>query len=221
MRTVYALAMLAIATVPAWADVLYSNGPINGTIGALFIGNVEIPNVGSFSYATSDSFVLSSASTVTGVDFGAWTAGGDSITSVQWSIGTTPGGSSLGSGVANTIDTFFAASFSGSTVDSDSFSTGNISLGAGTYYLTLQNANTAQGRPPAWDINNGPSSAFYGTGASLANVAGRFGPGSDSEAFDIQGTTTAVTPEPGSYAALVLALGGVMLVWSRRAKERG
>jgi hypothetical protein len=229
MKTVYLLGLLAIAVVSASADVdLYSNGPINGTTGGYNING---------GYSVSDSFVLSSAGTVTSVDFGAWTLQGYTFTSVQWSVGTAPGDNSLGSGVAATTDTFFRTDFfsDGSfTVDSDRFSTGSISLGAGTYYLTLQNAGTnvisGIGSVAAWDVNNGPSTAFEANGecapATYCSVASGspsniFGAGSNSESFDIRGTTTAVTPEPGSYAALILSFGGVMLVIrSRRARQR-
>jgi hypothetical protein len=42
-----------------------------------------------------------------------------------------------------------------------------------------------------------------------------------NESFTLNATnTSSVTPEPGSYAALILAFGGVMLVArSRRAKQ--
>src|ERR1700733_1162081 len=138
MHAVHALALLAIAVVPASAD-LYSNGPID-----LYIGGYNI----CCSDAVSDSFVLSSASTVTGVDFGAPTYFEDSVTSVQWLIGTAPGDSSLGGGTATTTDTLVhihvIAGFYDYIIDSDSFSIPNISLGAGTYYLTFQNAAHAE-----------------------------------------------------------------------------
>jgi hypothetical protein len=209
------LALLAIAVVPASADVpLYSNGPINGTYGGWDIFGGQ---------AISDSFFLSSASTVTGVDFGAWTSTGDSVTSVQWSIGTTPGDGSLGGGVANTTDTFLFNNSGVYDIASDTFSTGNISLGAGTYYLTLQNSTTASGTGESfWDINNGPSLGFYSQGGGYSSLSPYSNGGTGSSAFDIQGPGGTVTPEPGSYAALILGFGGVMLlVRSRRAKQRG
>jgi hypothetical protein len=47
-----------------------------------------------------------------------------------------------------------------------------------------------------------------------------YGPQYD-EAFVLNASTSGVTPEPGSYAALILGFGGVMLmVRSRRAKQR-
>ena len=221
-KTLYALALLAIAVVPVSAD-LYTNGPINGTEDAYSING---------GYATSDSFVLTSASVVTGVDFGAWTEPGDSVTSVQWSIGTTPGDNSLG-GTMNTTDNFLFTNGYGFDIARDTFSTGSVSLGTGTYYLTLQNAVTAQNDAAFWDLNNGPSSAFQSYDGAGGNVCAQnvycnlaFGDpgnlseilGTNSEAFGIQSGT--VTPEPGSYAALILAFGGIMLVVrSRRAKQ--
>jgi len=201
MHTVYALALLAIAVVPASADVdLYSNGPINGTFAAWII---------SGGLYVSDSFVLSSAATVTGADFGAWTFPGDTVTSVQWSIGTIPYGNAYG-GTAATSDTFVSSLLGAYTVDSDSFSIGNISLGAGTYYLTLANAVTAQNGLTYWDINNGPSLAFFSDGGGYFSL-------SDSEAFGIQGTNGTVTPEPGYWALLSVAIVGLIWVKRRRA----
>ena len=224
MKVGYVLALLAVAVIPASADLdLYSNGPINGNFDAFGIGGVGV--------SVSDSFVLTSASTVTGVDFGAWTYdfADKSVTSVQWSIGTTPGDLSLGTGTADTTDTFFGTStntlFGAGvfTVDSDSFSTGNISLGAGAYYLTLQNAVTAPVNTQAyWDVNNGPSSAFYNADSPNPIPFANYEVvcTTCSEAFDIQGTTGTVTPEPDSYAVLILGFGGVILaVRSRRSKQ--
>jgi hypothetical protein len=212
MKTVYALALLAIAVVPASADVaLYSNGPISGTISAWGIFGSQL---------ISDSFVLSSASTIIGVDFGAWTRPRDAVTSVQWLIGTTPGDGSSGGGTATPTGTFFSDDDGGFTVDTDTFSTGSIGLGAGTYYLTLEHAATAQSGPAYWDVNNGPSLGFLSNDnwvnyGSLVNAGDILGSGSN--AFDIQGTTGIVTPEPGSYAALILGFGGVMLMVRRRS----
>jgi hypothetical protein len=206
MHTVYALALLAIAVVPASADVdLYSNGPINGTFAAWII---------SGGLYVSDSFVLSSAATVTGADFGAWTFPGDTVTSVQWSIGTIPYGNAYG-GTAATSDTFVSSLLGAYTVDSDSFSIGNISLGAGTYYLTLQNAVTTNGSNASWDINNGPSAAYE---TYYGNVNGIAGPGSGSESFDVLGTTSAVTPEPGYFTLAGAAIFGLIRLKRRRVR---
>jgi hypothetical protein len=209
VHAVYALVLLSIAMVPALADVLYSNGPINGTIGGFNIYGGQ---------SVSDSFVLSSAAIVTGVDFGAWTddAAAGLVASVQWSIGTTPGGS-IYSGTAATTDTLVTHDLNFYTIDSDSFFIPNVSLGAGTYYLTLQNTTTSDGTGVAyWDINNGPSAAYANGSTSLVGYAGIYT--TWSESFDIQGATSGVTPEPG-YLALLIA-GIVGIIWLKRRRVR-
>ena len=197
VKTVYALALLVIAVAPASADILYSNGPINGTITADLI---------DFGQSINDSFVLSSASTVTGVDFGAWTNPGDSVTSVQWSIGTTPGGNTY-SGTAATIDSFVTIGYGFYAVEKDTFSIPSVSLGVGTYYLTLENAVTAVSGNAFWDVNDGPSSAYI-DGLSPIN----------SESFDVQGTTGTVTPEPGYWALLSVAIIGLICLKRLRVR---
>src|SRR5271166_6912603 len=85
---------LALAAIPASAQVLYDNGPINGTTNAWTI---------NFGYATGDSFTLLNNSTVGGFNFGTWEFPGDTLTSVDWSIASQPlfGGTIYGSGTAS------------------------------------------------------------------------------------------------------------------------
>ncbi len=54
---------LALAAIPASAQVLYDNGPINGTTDAWTI---------NFGYVISDTFTLLNNSKVGGFDFGVW-----------------------------------------------------------------------------------------------------------------------------------------------------
>ena len=54
---------LALAVVPASAQVLYDDGPINGTVDAWTI---------NFGFVIGDSFTLLNNSTVGGFNFGAW-----------------------------------------------------------------------------------------------------------------------------------------------------
>ena len=97
-----ALALLLIGGRQAKADpVLYDNGPINGTVTARTI---------NFSWSVSDSFTLSSASTLTGVQIGLWVAAGGVPSSVAWSIGTAPFTSDLGSGLRAVLNLILAGS---------------------------------------------------------------------------------------------------------------
>jgi len=73
-----------LLAIPAVADTVYDNGPINGSIDAWTI---------NFGFEISDSFTLSGASTtLTGLSFGAWLFPGDTITSVEVSITNFEGG---------------------------------------------------------------------------------------------------------------------------------
>src|ERR1700722_12927557 len=76
-----ALIVLALSA-PAPADVLYSNGAINGTVNAIPI------NLGG---DIADSFTLSSDATLTGVTLGLWAYYGDSPATVDWLIWSDPG----------------------------------------------------------------------------------------------------------------------------------
>jgi hypothetical protein len=193
----------AIATVPAFAGSLYTNGPINGTFSGWAI---------DAGFSVSDSFTLAQASKVTGADFGAWLFPGDTLTSVDWSIGVSPFDTSGGAG---TVDPAGAPDFVneyGFSVDTESFSIPSLSLAAGTYWFTLQNGSSSLGDLVFWDINNGGSVAFenyYG------NVNGNQEPGSNSDPFDIYGTPAA-TPEPSSVFLLGSGLLGFAAMLMRR-----
>jgi hypothetical protein len=211
-----AAAWCLLLSASASADVLYSNGPVNGTINAYTL--YFDPDCCS----VADSFTLASNSTVTGVGgLGFWLldAGPFTPATLDWSIwssaGPGGGGSILDSGtgvsLANTFD--FAALDVGATKETfdiytSSFSIPSISLIAGTYWLQLDNGKATVVNNGtvllAWDQNNGPSEAWYGYagggGYLKPGAAGCTTPGPNgycSESFDIIGTPNASTvPEP-------------------------
>jgi hypothetical protein len=206
MRTcVYSLAALLVAavllTAPAPGAVLYSNGAINGDLNAwaiYFCGTCD--PAGPF--LVTDSFVLTGPSTITAVTFGDWVIAGATPETVDWGISASPFGTDLGSGtgVSLTSSLFCSASGScgggGEDVYSSSF-TLNLSLGAGTYWLTLDGGTASAGGFVLWDENGGSSSA------EQWKVPGT--PGAiPSESFAIDG---GAVPESGS-----LALSGFGLV---------
>ena len=189
-----ASALAAGAAGAASASVLYDNGPINGGIEAWPL---------TFGDAVSDSFTLTSAATVTGVDFGVWTFHSDTLSSVDWGITSTPadyvddGTAAVTTGATHrdTSDTFY-------DISADSFSIGPVILAAGTYYLVLQNASASDGDPAFWDENGGASTA-------TANVAGTI----PSESFQILGEAV---PEPSSWALMIAGAFGAGAVLRRR-----
>jgi hypothetical protein len=69
---------LTLAAVPAVAQTLYSNGPINGNTDAWTV---------NFGFTVSDTFnVTINETTVTGGSFGMWLFSGDTLTSAELSI---------------------------------------------------------------------------------------------------------------------------------------
>src|SRR5271166_2429181 len=184
--------------VPAGAQVLYDNGPINGTVDAWTI---------NFGYVIGDSFTLLNNSTVGGFNFGVWETSGDVLTSVDWSITQYPaGGTVYGSGTAsgnNLTDRFISLNQYGYDIDMITVTGLNVPLSAGmTYWLNLQNAVSTGGNPVYWDENSGIGcKGDDGMGGGCPSTASGGGVGSDpAESFDINGPGGGTTPEPSSIA---------------------
>lgn len=186
--------------VPASAQTLYENGPINGETDAWIV------NLG---FVTADSFTISSgSSTLTGVSFGAWIIPGDVVESAGIEITSEPlGGTIYYDQQVNVTQSGCYLNQYSYNVCTETGSFNGPTLGNGTYWLDLQNVVTNNGEDPVyWDENGGigchsqgcPSQACFG------NCEGTI----PSEAFTILGTTeTGSVPEPGS---LLLFSGGVL-----------
>jgi hypothetical protein len=170
----------------AQASVLYDNGPINGTINQYTL---------NFGFHVSDSFTLASASTVTGVEFGGATFFGDTLETVDWGITDIPGSYVDDGTAAVTTGALAGTALGFLDLNMDTFAIAPVNLAAGTYYLVLQKAVTAQGHPAAWDEDDGPSTA---TGNAFGGVSG-------SESFQILGAGG--VPEPASWTLIILGLG--------------
>ena len=131
-----AILCLALAAIPASAQVLYDNGPINGTTDAWTI---------NFGFVVSDTFTLLNNSTVGGFDFGVWEFPGDVMTSVDWSFTAMENGGTLfASGTAsgaNLTDRFISNNQFGFNIDEITVTGLNVGLNSGTYWLNLGNAD--------------------------------------------------------------------------------
>ena len=72
------LLVLCMAALPAFADTVYSNGPINGTSDGWTV---------NFGFIVSDTFTVGSGgATVNGLQFGAWIFPGDVLLNIEISI---------------------------------------------------------------------------------------------------------------------------------------
>jgi len=207
---------LAVTGVSASAQVLYDNGPINGTTDAWTI---------NFGFLIADSFTLSNDSTVGGFNFGVWEFTGDRLISVDWLITSYPNsGTVYGSGTAsgsNLTDRFISINQYGYDIDEITVTGLNVSLKSGTtYWLNLENAVVPSGDPVYWDENSGAGcGGDDGHGGGCPSMASSGGVGSDpSEAFTIDGTGGGTTPEPGSF--LLMASGVVGMAGVLRYKRR-
>src|SRR5271167_1514523 len=199
---------LMLAPVPASVQVLYDDGPINGTTDAWTI---------NFGYVIGDSFTLLNNSTVGGFNFGVWETKGDVLSSVDWSITQYPvGGMVYGSGTAggkNLTDQFISLNQYGYDIDMITVTGLNVPLSfVPTYWLNLQNAVSTGGNPVYWDENSGIGcKGDNGMGGGCPSEASGGGVGTDpSESFDINGTSGGGTPEPGSFILLLSGVLGVV-----------
>jgi hypothetical protein len=193
---------LCLAAVPAAAQTLYSNGPVNGTTDAWTI---------NFGFVVSDSFSLTNIGEVTGVNFYAWTLPGDVLETAEVSITSSEfGGTTYADQILNFTQSACSANQLGYNVcleSSDGMTP--LRLNAGTYWLNLSNAVVNDGDPIFWDENSGPSQASENSVGTIP-----------SEAFTILAgelvsttSTTGTTPEPTSvmlWGSGIIGLAGAI-----------
>lgn len=209
--TISAAIFLAAAGA-AQAGALYSNGPNDYQNFTNATPSAPLINGG---HATSDSFVLSGGGTVQSVDFALITYASEvGISAVDWSItSAASGGTSFGSGTATLTNTKLAPIAGQSTGFSEFASTFDIpslALAAGTYWLTLDNANSLTGSVDAfWAESDGPSSASHANPfsetteldpANYLTSGTCVTPGANgdcSQSFAINGVASALPTQPG------------------------
>jgi len=200
---------LTLAAVPASAQQdLYDNGPVNGEVSGWQI---------NFGFGVSDRAKVAnvSRSNVKNNNY-VWVEPGDTPTSVTWLFGTTPFSGNVASGTSPlTVSSSFINQF-GYQVDSVSFSMGTLSLAAGNYWITLENATTADGGPVYWDENSGVGCQSPGCPSQAqASGVGTI----PSEAFTLEGTPAGSTPEPSSLALFGTGVAGLAVLLRRKRKS--
>ena len=200
------LLALCLVALPAVAQqIIYSNGPINGTTDAWTINS---------GFVVSDTFNVTAPPNVDAeeVKFGAWVFPGDVLQSVYVSITSSEfGGTSYFDQVVNFTQSGCSGNQYGFNVCTETGTFTSVNLAVGTYWLNLANAVVNTGDPIYWDENSGPSSASENSVGTIP-----------SESFTILGnsstssTTTSsggTVPEPSSIMLLgsgILGLAGVL-----------
>lgn len=196
ISVLFVLSLALLTASVAQGQQLFNNFPVNGQISAFQVNG---------GYSASNSFTLATGGTAGQLVFGAWLSHGDSVTGVTWSIGTAPFGSSAGSGVATATSVFNFSNADGFDVDTVTFSIPNLTLPAGTYYLTLSAAVSAAANPVYWDINDASGidawDSSYGH-LSVSNTCFQvIGiSGSCASSFQILSANTSVTLAPSSVS---------------------
>jgi hypothetical protein len=191
--------------IPAFAGIIYTDGPINGSYAGLFIDGPGGPTTQTI----SDGFVATNSGTATSLDFGEWVLTGATPTSVSWALGTSAFASDVSSGSTAQVGfTFFAHNgFDSDVYNSHVDGLSGVLTAGRTYYLTLSGANDSAGSLDLWDVNNGPATCFYASGGS--EQGGCAAQGIGGEAFTINSGTV---PEPSSimlFGSGLLGLAGI------------
>src|SRR5271166_1687761 len=196
-----AMLLVVVATaLPASADTVYDNGPINGTSDGWTI---------NFGFAVSDTFTVSGGtSTINGLSFGTFGFPGDVLDSVEISITSSEfGGTTYFNQVVSTTQTNCYGNQYGYLICTQNASFNGPTLGNGTYWINLQNAMVNTGDPVYWDENSGVGCQSPGCPSQASNNSVGTIP---SESFTVLGTTSGgggSVPEPGS---LLLLMSGVI-----------
>ena len=197
---------LTLAALPAAAQTVYSNGPINGNVDAWTV---------NFGFIVSDTFnVANSDTTITGANFGIRLFPGDTLNSAELSVTSGEnGGTSYFDQTVNFTAVSCQANEFGYNVCNESTVFNGPTLNSGTYWLNLQNATTADGGPVWWDENSGPSSASENSVGTIPSEAFTVLGTSSSTSTSTSTTTTGTVPEPGSvvlFGSGILGLVGLV-----------
>jgi len=212
-----------LAAPHAYASTLFDSGPYSGVINSWDISNTS--SVPAPADNIANNFILSGPAIVSGGSFVVWTDPGDTMTSVEYSITSTPGGAALVTGTVPVVQTFLTTDIYGYAIDEETFSITPTTLSAGTYWLELENADDAGGNLYFWDENDNPNSinGLQAWDASLGGGPAAFlSPTGDpadcpsvncTDTFTITGTPL---PEPGSFQLLASGILGLAILLMRR-----
>jgi hypothetical protein len=177
------LSLLVLVLIVSVGPLNSAADPILFNSGADYLHDHPIWGTPGFccGYSVTDTFTLSSASTVTGIAFSAWAFPGNiPPSSLTWEITTSPNAGVLASGSASLSNSLTLADAGNSRSVYESSFPVNVPLAAGTYWLQLKNGLPSE---LAWGFakDSGVSQQFL-------NGVFRVGP-MGTQSFELTGTT--------------------------------
>ena len=174
--------------LPQPYGALYDNGPVDGEDYAWTI---------NFGFSVTNSILVNPSNSMTGINFWVWLYPGDTVLSVQVSIGTLPFGSDLFNGTINLNGSNCFGNEFGYNVCMEAGSINNGPNLSGFAWVTLQNADVPSGDPVYWDQNSGVGCQSPGCPSEAQeNTIGTV----PSEAFTILGSNS-TCPSPAEQRA--------------------
>ena len=188
-----------IATLPAVAQTIYSNGPTNG--------NTDAWTISFNTFIVSDTFQVANNNTeITGFTMADWLTPGSLLGTAELSITTgEAGGTSYFDQIVDFTQGSCTLNTLGYNVCNETTTFNGPTLNAGTYWINIQNASTT-GDPAYWDENSGPASASENTVGSIP-----------SESFTVfGGQSGTTTPEPSTFMLFGTGLLGLAGLLRRR-----
>ena len=198
---------LLLLIMPASAQVLYENGPVNGYMYAWTI---------NFGYVVSDTFSLYDSAQVQQVDFWTWLINPNGFVSVGISVTSQENGGTVffNQQVNTTVSGCFYNGY-GYMVCEATAELKGLQLEAGSYWLNLQNANDGDQAPVYWDENSGIGCQSPGCPSAASESAVGTIP---SESFTIGGCYRGQceqTPEPYSILLFASGVAGLSGLWRK------
>jgi hypothetical protein len=220
MRTTSFLLLLILClALTASAQIIYSEGPIDGRDNAIPMTGPNLPNFLGTVQDVSNGFVAADSGAPDTFEFGEWIVNGLTPSSISYELGTTPFGADLGSGTVaqNTSTNHFL--FTNNSYGFDVYDvTISITSGAmtagNTYWVSLSNADDpAHSATEVWDIPNagygGPAICnFRQSGINFGNC------GFGGESFTLSAGPP--VPEPSSIMLFGSGILGLVGVLSRK-----